>query len=85
MLLLAAIINLAALENKDVFGQIGTDEDQALLGNETISTKDGIKTLLSSGLFLIPNLLMIPVWSCMDFAIPFVGTYLEECEPGNVF
>ncbi|CAG5094608.1 Oidioi.mRNA.OKI2018_I69.XSR.g13706.t1.cds [Oikopleura dioica] len=83
MLLLAAIINLAALENKDVFGQIGADEDEALLGNETISTKDGIKTLLSSGLFLIPNLLMIPVWSCMDFAIPFVGTYLEECEPGT--
>jgi hypothetical protein len=31
---------------------------------------------------LIPNILMIPVWSCMDFAIPFVGTYLEECQPG---
>ena len=85
MLILAAIINVVALDNKDAFGRPeNAEEDQALLGaeNKTISTNDGIMMLLKSGLFLIPNILMIPVWSCMDFAIPFVGTYLEECQPG---
>lgn len=94
MLFLAASINLVALDSTDAFGsddyrQLSTEnddeEDQQLLDSErpADSTSYGIKILLSSGLFLIPNILMIPVWSCMDFAIPFVGPYLEECEPGR--
>jgi len=92
MLLFAACINLFALDSTEAFGsddyqQLSSAEndDQELLESErpADSTSYGIKILVSSGLFLIPNILMIPVWSCMDFAIPFVGPYLEECEPGT--
>lgn len=83
LLLLAAIAAFVALEADDEIVRSGYSnmdgEEIAEEFEDEFPLRKVVGRLLSNGLFLIPNILMVPVWSCMDFAMPFIGPHLEEC------
>ena len=81
MLFLASMVSYFTLNSDDEIIRAGYEqqgEDEPIEDIEEFPFRKVVKVLLSNGLFLIPNILMIPVWSCMDFCMPFIGPYLAE-------